>query len=246
MKPIDQHILERTDAYLLGRISPSEKAEVETSLRSHPEYAEALHGQRMIMDALGYRQMHGHLHAVFEHSALPVRRRFTLWSVMAVAAGLLVILFLVFQTNQRLPASDALYAEFYLQDPGLPTLMGEPSRSRTFDEGMVLYKTGAYTEALSLWSGLATPGNTSDTLSFYLAMAHLGNAGYAQAAALLEEIPGESAFAHKKLWYRALLALRDGDHAQARALLTAVSSSPGLFQGQAEKLIRRIPLQKNQ
>ena len=127
--------------------------------------------------------------------------------VLAVMASIWI-----FGTDADTP--EQLYQAFYEQDIGLPVQMSASEEGRYhFYDGMISYKEGNYTDALTKWEGIETEVISSDTLAYYRAMAHMGQGDFSVAAKLLDGLVSEdhSAFHTDAIWYLALSYLGQGD-----------------------------------
>ena len=242
MKAIDQHTLERVDAYLTNRLTPEEVITFEADLLTDATLALALEQQREIQHAIGYQQVMTTIQSLHGRPLSRAKHKLPLWSWIAFAASILALCVFIYQTCGHGPSNENIFAEFYTQDPGLPTLMGTPDTDFAFYEGMVKYKSGDYAQAIIDWEKLSGTGRYADTLSFYLAMAHLGIEEYDNAEGYLTQTRPTSIFSDKVIWYQALIALRAGEHIKARQLLTVLSEKSGLFQSQAQVLLARLDM----
>lgn len=116
----------------------------------------------------------------------------------------------------------SLYLSFYEPDIGLPVEMSASDDSKyRFYDGMISYKEGNYTDALTKWENLATDETPSDTLGYYRAMAYMGLADIPAAASLLTDVVANSnsAFHTDAVWYLALCRLHQNDKGDAQLLL---------------------------
>ncbi len=106
---------------------------------------------------------------------------------------------------------ERLFAEYYVQDSGLPVPMSAVNNP-VFHDAMVAYKLGDYGEARTKWGNLlqADPGN--DTLRFYIANAYLAEGDAKAAIPLFQAVADQygSAFHEKARWYLFLAYLREG------------------------------------
>ena len=111
----------------------------------------------------------------------------------------------------RPPESERVYAEYYVQDPGLPVPMSAV-KDPVFQDAMVAYKLGEFAEARSKWGGLLQAEPNNDTLRFYIANTYLAQGDAKAAIPLFQniaEVPG-SAFHNNARWYLFLALLHEG------------------------------------
>ena len=137
-------------------------------------------------------------------------------AAVAVLGIALVIWIFSRQTN----SADSLYEAYFYPDPGLPVTM-DAGDSPEFEEGMVSYKEEKYARAIQLWKSLEVGQVSSDTITYYLAMAELNQGNLEGAAPLLDQILSDpqSEFHQKAAWYRALIWIKNKELEQARKLL---------------------------
>lgn len=122
-------------------------------------------------------------------------------------------------------ASDNLYLAFYEGHIGLPVEMSASDNSKyRFYDGMISYKEGKYTDALTKWENLGAGQTPTDTLVYYRAMAYMGLADTHTAANLLKDILADSnsAFYTDAVWYLALCHLHQNDPEDALLLLRQI------------------------
>lgn len=232
-------MLERIDAYLLDRMSGAERSAFEADMSRDPELVTQVDAQRRIHDAVGYRQVSNIL-GQLGRNAQPRPARRIIVRMLAIAAGvvLLVCLGIVFLRQQ--PEEKQLFARYYEADPGMPTLMGAEQGMYVFMEGMVAYRSGKYDSALKLWAGLEDQTRFRDTLSFYRAMANIGLGKFDNAITDLEHTGRHGEFAHKRDWYLALALVRTGQYADAKTLLEEIRASQSPWRQPAEELLAHI------
>jgi hypothetical protein len=221
--------LDQIDEYLMDRMSAEVRTQFETALVADPALANTVEELRQIKHAIGYQ--------------LYRRRRKTMYLLAAIAACVLVCVGVFFMNSAEKPRGTKLYTEYYSQDPGLPTLMDSGTEEYVFYQGMVDYKSGNYRAALERWHSVDGSNQYADTLTFYMAMAHLGLNDLAQAFDHLAQVNESGPFGQKRNWYSALIALKHGDLQTTRQLLEPLSTSPGLFQQRAVTLLDRLETQ---
>ncbi len=114
-----------------------------------------------------------------------------------------------------------LYNAYFRPDLGLPVVMGIDSTKYLFNEGMVSYKEGKYEDAINVWRGLELKNGKTDTLQYYIGVAHLNRGNPAVASDYLEPVKEDEAsvFRDKAIWYLALLKLKEKEYSSAKQLL---------------------------
>lgn len=113
-----------------------------------------------------------------------------------------------------------IYNNYYTQDPGLPTVMGERSNFQFYD-GMVNYKKEEYAEALNKWTTLLQQNPKNDTLHYFIGMAYLGANQDHKAITHLENVGANkfSAFYNEANYYKALYLIKQEKLEEAKKLL---------------------------
>lgn len=151
---------------------------------------------------------------------IPFRR--LRWGV--AAAAVLVVLG-IWKIWFSPPVNERLYHAYFEADKGLPVEMGSRDTvSYMLYDGMVSYKEGDYADALAKWTKLANINGYTDTLSYYIGMAHLNNNNTEDAIANLMEVIkwSRSNFQGRAVWYLALSYLKQGDEQSAISFLKRI------------------------
>ncbi|QQR85311.1 MAG: hypothetical protein IPJ76_11880 [Flavobacteriales bacterium] len=119
----------------------------------------------------------------------------------------------------RPSANERLFAEHFAADPGLPVTMSA-THDHAFQDAMVSYKEGKYSEARNKWGPLLQAEPINDTLRYYVASASLADGDAAAAVPLFEGLAEEpiSAFSDKSRWFLFLAYVKTGEVAKAKAM----------------------------
>src|SRR5688572_13969967 len=109
----------------------------------------------------------------------------------------------------------------FVEDPGLPVLMGHSENSKLSD-AMNLYRQGQYSEALQ-----ALPTSTSDTVAYYRGIFWLKLQKPDSAVSYLDQIrkQNNSAFKQKAEYYTAMALWQGGRGAEAKPIFEQISKS---------------------
>jgi len=136
----------------------------------------------------------------------------------AMAAVLVVLLGIFWMMNTNSP--EKIFAKNFKPDIGLPLKMGT-TNSYNFYEGMLDYKQENYTDAISKWQDLWKENPESDTLNYFLGVAHLAQGNAPKALVFLEnqEKFQQSYFEEDAAYYAALAKIKEGKFEDARLLL---------------------------
>ncbi|MBL4662944.1 MAG: hypothetical protein JKY22_05185 [Flavobacteriaceae bacterium] len=136
------------------------------------------------------------------------------------AASIIVLLGLFLLKNDTSP-SEQLFAQHFLPDPGLPTTMGS-EQNFAFYDAMVNYKQGDYSKAISKWQVLTEAGKKSDTLYYFLGVAHLANGNQNDAINYLQNLQDRerNSFQKETALYLGLAYLKADNVEDAKKYLT--------------------------
>lgn len=215
---LDRATFEAIEAYVLDRMSTSERAAFEERMAADADLRKevALQQEHILAVELGglLRTMQD---AGRAHSALVGGGRWPkLWRYAAMVA---VVIAAAVWWLAHSPVNEQLYTEHFRPDPGLPVAMGATD-DPAFADAMVSYKEGKYAEARAKWSPLLQmePGN--DTLRYFIAAAWMADGDAAAATPLLESLRMErgSVFHARVNWYLFLAYVRAGEEAKARSI----------------------------
>jgi hypothetical protein len=113
-----------------------------------------------------------------------------------------------------------LYASSFSPDPGLPTPMSETD-NYTFYDAMVDYKMEKFDLAISKWSQMEGSIG-SDTLNYYLGMAHLNVENLTEAESILKTIPESSSFSDMAKWYLVRIYLDQKELQKAKEVFNSL------------------------
>ncbi|MBV7269876.1 tetratricopeptide repeat protein [Winogradskyella luteola] len=228
---ISQEEFEKIEAYINGQLSNEDLLEFENRLKNENHLATKVEDIKIVLTGLETQTMkeqldefHNELSSNQDKTVVnqPKVRRFN-WKRIAVAAILIIGLgsFWLFggSSNER------LYAKYFTPDPGLPTTMGS-NDNYEFYEAMVDYKQGDYKGAISKWESLRNLKPQSDTLNYFIGVAHLASKNEKIAISFLEDASKNPEFALKNdaHYYLGLAYLKAGNTKQAKVNLKKSSS----------------------
>lgn len=234
---IDQPTFERIEAYLLGRMDDTARTAFEQAMNADESLRDEVDLQRKLMatvEAGAFLASNP-----FEEKA-KVRPMFSRVKKWYMAAAVLIIAgsaaFFIWQQNQE----KDLYARYFQPDPGLPVVMSSTD-AYTFYDGMVSYKEGQFNDAITKWESLGRAQGYTDTLQYYMGMAHIHISKYAEATTHLQTVAenNKSAFRERATWYLALVYIKLGDKASAARWLKLIPGNE-----QASKLLAEPGMQQ--
>lgn len=170
-----QELFER---FLMGEMSAGERAifsenlEENSALRTKFEDFKKLF---LTVEEAGLRHKMEDFHKVFNRldegkvkQLIPFREKF----YYGIAASIVVLIALGGFLYLNGSKDTRLFDEYYVPDPGLPTVMGN-NKNYDFYEAMVAYKHGDYEDAISKWEKLLPARPQNDTLNYFLGSAYL-------------------------------------------------------------------------
>lgn len=169
--------IELIEAWYEGRLDASGVQHVNDLLDSDPEFKEEFDLYHTLVAGIKNVQV-GEIknqlwkidevldRALPERSA-PINNRNFFGIPLAIAAAVIVLLvagltWIYFSKNNK----EALFAQYYIEDPGLPVFMSNSSQ-KDLDEAMNHYKLSQYQESLDAIQLLLTNDPTNDTLLYY-------------------------------------------------------------------------------
>lgn len=216
---LNQELFERIEKYIDGTMSQDERLSFEKELQENELLRNEVELQQNLQMSLAIAAINKQTEQKESKSLKLVKSNRFYWG--ATAAALLLIAFPIYLIFF---AQKDLYKEYYLPDPGLPTVMGSTKDYR-FQDAMIDYKMKDYALAKDKWENLAKENPQNDSIHYYIAMANLNLNDYALADKQLSEISQNSTFHHKVLWYRALIALKRNNTEQAKKWLRLLNDN---------------------
>ena len=204
---------ETIEAYLLGSMDPVARERFEQELAGDAELRAEMELQRESTLAVELAGITRTLQAVrADHRESGPAGSGPNWTnLLKYAAMVAVLVFGATWWLGRPAEHERLFAEYYVEDPGLPVPMSAVN-DPLFQDAMVAYKLGDYEEARTKWGSLLHQEPFNDTLQFYIANAYLAE-GNAQAAMPLFQAVADrsaSAFHSKARWKLFLAYLHEG------------------------------------
>jgi len=202
---------ETIEAYLLGTLDPATRARFEQEMAVDTTLCEEVELQRENTLAVELAGITRTLQAARaeQHDAVPARNS---WTTYLKYAAMVAVLILGALWWSRRPAeNERLFAEYYVEDPGLPVPMSAV-KDPVFQDAMVAYKLGDFAEARSKWSNLLQSAPDNDTLRFYIANTYLAEGNATAAIPLFQAVADAptSAFHGKARWSLFLAYLHEG------------------------------------
>ncbi|WP_114748200.1 tetratricopeptide repeat protein [Pleomorphovibrio marinus] len=222
---ITQEELEILESYLMDRLKPEEKVDLESRLQVDVLLQEKLAEVKGLIggmeEAVLREKMKGFQEGFSSNPNNGIRGNQRWIRVLAIAASVIILLGVmlwihVFSETQ----GQKVFHAYFEQDPGVPTTMSSTD-TYAFDRGMVDFKIGNYTSAITLWQPLINKDSPSDTLNYFMGMAHLGLGESSEAILFLERVESleDSKFQRDAIWYLALAHIKHGDFSSAKRYL---------------------------
>jgi tetratricopeptide (TPR) repeat protein len=155
------------------------------------------------------------------------------------------LLFVSYFTFFRAPSYDQLYAKYYsVYQVDIPLLSrGDSGTSALtgFEQGLIEYKKGNYTQSLVFFekSILAEPNNSA--INFFSGLACMQNSQFDKAIGFLQTArEADSLYSVKACWYLALSYLKLGEKENALSQLDNLIAQGGYKIEEARKLRNKI------
>ncbi len=220
---ISREEFERIERYLLGSMDTAERVEFDRLLSVDDTFRSEVELQRQLISTVEVATFTASLTTEREVKTPPMISRLVVYWRYVTAAVLIIGVGLVgwWMYRQQTVSEDDLYATYLRPDPGLPVVMSNDSAKYVFNEGMISYKEGNYGEAIRIWEQLVVENDATDTLCYYIGMAHInsGNSPGAEDHLMPLSQNEYSVFREKSVWYLALLKLKEQDYTHAKRLL---------------------------
>lgn len=212
---LEQERFETIEAYVLGRMSTAERERFEEERSANAVLRAEVDLQRENIRAVELGGLDRLVKQVGSEQPVELNgtRTAARWMPMLKYAAVLAILFGgAYFWFSKPTASERLYAEYHVVDPGLPVPMSSTD-DPVFHDAMVAFKLGDFQEARTKWTSQLIAEPTNDTLQFYIACAELEDGQVQDAITLFQGLSDEqgSIFYAKARWYLFLAHLRMGD-----------------------------------
>ncbi|HMU14093.1 MAG: hypothetical protein JST41_11725 [Bacteroidetes bacterium] len=216
---LDRPTFETIEAYVLERMPQNERAAFELRLATDADLRAEVDLERENIQAVELGGVMRLLNDVAREERIREQKNHGGLRYLKYAAVLAAVASGIIWWVTRPSLNEALYAEQFVPDPGLPVAMGT-TNNIDFADAMVAYKLGHYAEARAKWTALHERMKANDTLDYYLASAWLADGNPKQAIPLLKPLVDRpaSAFHHRAQWYLFLAFVHDGRTSEARTL----------------------------
>ncbi len=213
---------ERIEKFLLNELSDREKREFEEELKQSKSLNERVEQIRTMIQAIEREGMHDKIDQ-FHKNTIEVKDGkkhkkdkpdFTIprsITFLVAASVLILIGFGLFRLLLPSLNNEKIFSEFFEPDPGLITPMSAKS-DYLFYDGMINYKLTDYETAISKWEALNVQFAGSDTLNYFLGVAHLALENDEQAIEYLQKAlqTPDNEFIHETRYYLGLAYLKQG------------------------------------
>ncbi|HRH65475.1 MAG TPA: hypothetical protein PLU53_04200 [Bacteroidia bacterium] len=230
--------IELIEAYVEGRLSPDEILRVKQLLQNDPEFREEydlycaiVKGIKINRDKFIIRdklqQLDKELDSGKSSGIFPMTKQYLFANRYAIAAGLVLVLLASSLTAYYAYFSPrAVFTENYIQDPGLPVLMGSDENLKV-GQAMNFYKTGDLQSSFRLLNQLYVENPGNDTLQYYNGVLLLSLDKPADAIRYFQAcLSNASSNFHADAEYRLATAyFLDGQKALAKNIFTAIAGS---------------------
>lgn len=237
--------------YINGQMDAAEAAAFENDMNLDALLMEEVAAQRRLSRVVQIASIKNSLDSIHEEFELgerkvvpmqPVRSIVWRWvAAAAVIAGLGIFLFL-YQTHSS--AGDKIFAEYFSDDAGAPSLMGNTATS--FDDAMVYYKSGDYQTAEVKFSQLLSVSPKNDTLKYYDGLCQVRLKNEDKALELLSSIskPESSELVIKSKWYTSLILIHQKKAKEAVTILQQLIDGKTPYVRKAESVLAELKTEK--
>lgn len=227
MKPLEnfsEKQIELFDSYINLSMSQTEAMKFEEALNSDKNLSEQFEAYKDLISGIELAALkskmdafHGELGGGEMERSTQNRYGILKWSVAAAVVAALGIFWMLNTEN----SNEKLFAAHFKPDPGLPTMMSTSSNFEFYD-GMVSYKQGNYTEAIEKWNELSSGSVASDTLYYFLGVAHLAKGNTDMSIDYLKKlwIVDGNHFKDETAYYLGMAYLKSGHIENAIKYLT--------------------------
>ncbi|HRH37038.1 MAG TPA: hypothetical protein PK760_01760 [Flavobacteriales bacterium] len=220
---LDRTTFEAIEAYVLERMSVTEREAFELRMSTDASLRAEVELEKENIRAV---ELGGLQRALKQVAAEENNTKSTSgWGWFKYAAAVAVLIIGALWWTMRSSPNEALFAEYYHADPGLPVAMSA-TNDAAFADAMVSYKEGHFEQAHAAWFKLFSQDPTNDTLRYYIASADLAQGDARGAIPMLESIAQEpnSTFHAKAQWFLLLAYVKVDD--QGKALAVPLDQDP--------------------
>ena len=238
---ISQEMFEQIESYLLGRMDAVQRQAFEQAMANDVQLRNEVALQRKLIatvEAGSFIEQPGAGTSTTPAVPAPVRTMNRRWWY-AAAAALIITIGATWWLRRTETASQDLYTQYFHADPGLPVAMSS-THAYTFYDGMVSYKEGKYKEATAMWTKLGNEKGFTDTLQYFIGVAHLNNNALPEANQYLLPVANNntSVWKGKATWYLALSYIKVDNRTEAVRWLTQLPNDERAKQLLAEPALR--------
>ncbi|MEM7371839.1 MAG: hypothetical protein AAF587_24705 [Bacteroidota bacterium] len=237
-------------AYLDGQMSPEERVSFEQTMTTDPELKEAVEQLKGIREQLSLYQgelaLRNKIEDIYsqlgeetepENQSATVRP-ISLWTYILPIAAAIALLLWIFWPSQALqpPTPEQLFTQTYIP-PAAPERMsiGQEDALQILANGHEAYRQKDFESAAALYQEIIQDSLYGSEAAFFQAQSFLALQRYPEAKSALELVNDR---VQEVQWYRALIALGQGDIAQCKQLLQPIVSQPSFdFYQEAKKLL---------
>lgn len=220
---ITPELLETVEQYYNGTLKPEQRLLFEQELDKDPEFKLLVEDIKTTLLGIESQALKEQLD-VFHKDMVRTRPdtksskpRFLNFIAIGFVATILLAIGLFWMNPNS--SSERLFNTYFTVDPGLPTTMSTTD-NYVFYDGMVNYKQGDYSKALTKWKTLEQNSPDNDTLNYFIGVAQMANDNTKEAVPYLNkaiEIP-ESVFIEDAYYYLGLAYLKTDNVEKARMM----------------------------
>jgi len=235
--------------FINGHIDDANANAFKQAMQNDPALAEEVEAQRKLsrlVQIAAIKQQLDTIHQEYAHEETNVipgpkhTKTRLLWRWVATAAAIAGIGLFLFLYKSGSSTNDKLFAEYFTDDAGVPSLMG--NSTTPFDDAMVYYKTGDYEQAAAKFEKLLSGKPGSDSLKYYQALCQVRLKNEDKAMQLLSSIPAirGNELSLKAKWYISLLLIHQKKSKEAVGILEKLTNPEFAYSRKAAALLKEL------
>lgn len=232
---------EKMLAYLEGKLTGSERQDVEQVIEAHEMYKDVLEGFAQIQDTGRLKSEIENLNADLQNQYRAQRRALRIRRIFYAAAVILLIAApaIYFGAPSQ---NEKIFAAYFEPYPNLTPIVRGDGAADQFQSAMLAYERQDYQTALDLFSEIADADDRYASAQFYAALSNLALDNARDAIPRLQYVlnQGNSLYSDAVEWYLALAIIRNGNLSEGRDILDKLIAGGSSFENEARALRKEL------